>query len=117
MPYGEPPSLWGSPSKSLRVVSCHVGSGASLAAVVGGRSVDTTMGFTPTDGLVMGTRPGSVDPGLLVWLLQHGELTVHELGEALEHDSGLKGLSGTSGDLRDVLEARDGRGRPGRARL
>jgi acetate kinase len=99
--------LVGQPLESLRVVSCHVGSGASLAAVVGGRSIDTTMGFTPTDGLVMGTRPGSVDPGLLVWLLQHGELAVHELGEALEHDSGLKGLSGTSGDLRDVLEARD----------
>ena len=95
------------PIEALRVVSCHLGSGASLAAVVGGRSVDTTMGFTPSDGLVMGTRPGSVDPGLLVWLLQHGGLTPDELGEALEHDSGLKGLSGTSGDLRDVLEARD----------
>jgi acetate kinase len=91
----------------LRVVSCHLGSGASLAAVVDGRSVDTTMGFTPTDGVVMGTRPGSVDPGLLVWLLRHGQLTVDDLDTALEHDSGLKGLTGTSGDLRDVLERRD----------
>ncbi len=92
--------------EDLRIVSCHLGSGASLAAVVGGRSVDTTMGFTPTDGLVMGTRPGSVDPGLLVWLLRHGGLAVDDLSDALEHDSGLKGLSGTGGDLRDVLERR-----------
>lgn len=99
--------LAGRPLAQLRVVSCHLGSGASLAAVVEGRSVDTTMGFTPTDGLVMGTRPGSVDPGLLVWLLQHGRLSVDELSTALDHESGLKGLSGTSGDLRDVLERRD----------
>ncbi len=95
------------PLEGLRLVSCHLGSGASLAAVVGGRSVDTTMGFTPTDGLVMGTRPGSVDPGLLVWLLRHGGLSVDQLSSALEHDSGLKGLSGTGGDLRDVLDRRE----------
>jgi acetate kinase len=65
------------------------------------------MGFTPLEGLVMGTRSGSVDPGLLLWLLQNGHVTVDDLGAALEQDSGLKGLSGTSGDLRDVLEARD----------
>ncbi len=98
--------LVGRPLEQLRAVSCHLGSGASLAAVVGGRSVDTTMGFTPTDGLVMGTRPGSVDPGLLVWLLRHGELSLDDLDTALEHDSGLKGLSGTSGDVRDVLDRR-----------
>ena len=60
--------LTGRPLAELRVVSCHLGAGASLAAVAGGRSVDTTMGFTPLDGLVMATRPGSVDPGLLLWL-------------------------------------------------
>ncbi len=98
--------LVGHPVEELRIVSCHLGAGASLAAVVGGRSVDTTMGFTPVEGLVMATRSGSVDPGLVLWLLEHGGLSAEELGDALEHDSGLKGLSGTTGDLRDVQSAR-----------
>jgi acetate kinase len=92
----------------LRVVSCHLGAGASLAAVREGRCVDTTMGFTPMEGLVMATRAGSVDPGLVLWLLTHGDQTPRSLSEVLEHQSGLKGLSGTSGDLRDVLSARAG---------
>ena len=91
----------------LRVVSCHLGAGASLTAVRRGLSVDTTMGFTPVEGLVMATRSGSVDPGLLLWLLEHGGLSPADLGDRLEHQSGLKGLSGTSGDLRDVLRARE----------
>jgi acetate kinase len=94
------------PLPRLRMVSCHLGAGCSLAAVSGGRSVDTTMGFTPLAGLVMVTRSGSVDPGLLLWLLRHGGLTIDDVEEALEHRSGLAGLSGTSGDLRDVLAAR-----------
>src|SRR5680860_348646 len=98
--------LTGRKLEDLRVVSCHLGAGASLAAVRGGRSVDTTMGFTPVEGLVMATRSGSVDPGLVLWLLLHGGQTPATLSDALEHDSGLKGLSGTSGDLRDVLAAR-----------
>jgi acetate kinase len=89
-----------------RIVSCHLGAGASLAAVRDGTSRDTTMGFTPLAGLVMVTRSGDVDPGLLMWLLQHGGVPVDELNEALEKRSGLKGLSGTSGDLRDVLAGR-----------
>ncbi|SEG56591.1 acetate kinase [Thermomonospora echinospora] len=84
----------------LRIVVCHLGAGASLAAVAGGRSVDTTMGFTPIDGLVMATRPGSVDPGLLMWLLQH-DVAIEELSEALIHRSGLKALAGT-GDMREI---------------
>jgi acetate kinase len=90
----------------LRVVSCHLGAGASLAAVRDGVSVDTTMGFTPLAGLVMNTRPGTVDPGLVLWLLEHGHVPLAELGDVLEHQAGLKGLSGTSGDLRDVLAGR-----------
>jgi acetate kinase len=90
----------------LRVVSCHLGAGASLAAVRDGISLDTTMGFTPLAGLVMVTRSGDVDPGLMMWLLRHGGVDVDELSEALENRSGLKGLSGTSGDLRDVLAGR-----------
>jgi len=101
----------------LRVVTCHLGSGASLAAVRDGRSVDTTMGFTPLEGLVMATRSGSVDPGLIVWLLQHGGLSAAELGDALECRSGLAGLAGLpggSGDMRDVRAAA-GAGNPGAA--
>ncbi len=97
--------LVGRPSDGLRVVSCHLGAGASLCATVSGRSVDTTMGFTPLEGLVMQTRSGSVDPGLLLWLHEHGGLPISEIRQALEHRSGLAGLSGTSGDLRDVLHA------------
>jgi acetate kinase len=95
----------GRPLAALRVVSCHLGAGASLCAVAGGRSVDTTMGFTPLAGLVMVTRSGSVDPGLVLWLLEHGGLSREEVSDALEHRAGLAGLSGTSGDLRDVLAA------------
>lgn len=87
-----------------RVVSCHLGSGASLATVANGRSVDTTMGFTPLVGLVMATRSGDVDPGLLVWLQRAG-LTLDDLEDGLEHHSGLVGLSEIGGDLRDVRKA------------
>ena len=86
----------------LRVVTCHLGAGASLAAVHSGRSVDTTMGFTPLDGLVMATRSGSVDPGLVLWLEEHAHMPPRELAAALENRSGLAGLAGTS-DMREVL--------------
>jgi acetate kinase len=91
----------GSPDE-LRVVTCHLGAGASLAAVHGGRSVDTTMGFTPLDGLVMATRSGSVDPGLVLWLEEHAHMPSRELAATLESRSGLLGLAGTS-DMREVL--------------
>ena len=99
--------LIGIPLEDLRLVSAHIGAGASLAAVSGGRSVDTTMGFTPLDGLVMATRAGSIDPGVLLWLLRHEHVTIDELEDALERRSGLLGLSAVSADLRDVLEASD----------
>ena len=98
----------GCPLDELRIVSAHLGAGASLAAVRGGLSVDTTMGFTPLAGLVMNTRPGCLDPGLLLWLLEHGDEPMAEVADVLEHHAGLKGLSGTSGDLRDVLAGADG---------
>jgi acetate kinase len=94
--------LLGRPERELRVVTCHLGSGASLAAVWGGRSVDTTMGFTPLEGLVMATRSGSVDPGLLLWLERHAGLTEPELNDALDQRSGLLALAGT-GDMRELL--------------
>jgi acetate kinase len=90
----------------LRLLTCHLGSGASLAAVRHGRSVDTTMGFTPLDGLAMATRSGSVDPGLLLHLLRSGDTSPDQLHDVLNRGSGLAGLSGTSGDMRDVIAAR-----------
>jgi len=96
------PELLGRQAGELRIVSCHLGAGASLCAIVGGRSVDTTMGFTPLEGLVMATRSGSVDPGMLLWLLEHEELSAAELAEALEFRSGLLGLAG-SADMREIL--------------
>ena len=92
--------LMGGPAR--RVVTCHLGAGASLCAVLDGRSVDTTMGFTPLEGLVMNTRSGSVDPGLVLWLINEAGLAPAEVAEGLERHAGLAGLSGTSGDLREI---------------
>ncbi len=86
-----------------RIVSCHLGAGASLCAISHGRSLDTTMGFTPLDGLVMATRSGSVDPGMLLWLLEREDVTAAQLADALEHRSGLLGLGG-SADMRELLD-------------
>jgi len=94
--------LLGRDAGGLRLVTCHLGAGASLAAILGGRSVDTTMGFTPLDGLVMATRSGSVDPGLVLWLEEHVHMPAAELASALEHRSGLYGLAGTA-DMREIL--------------
>jgi acetate kinase len=94
--------LLGRDGGGLRLVTCHLGAGASLAAISGGRSVDTTMGFTPLDGLVMATRSGSVDPGLVLWLEEHVHMPAAELASALEHRSGLHGLAGTA-DMREIL--------------
>src|SRR5680860_658798 len=90
----------------LRVVTCHLGAGASLAAVRDGVSVDTTMGFTPLEGLVMATRSGDFDPGAVLWLQEQGGLSAAEVSAALEHRSGLLGLAGTS-DMRAVVAAAD----------
>jgi acetate kinase len=84
-----------------RLVVCHLGGGCSVTAVRDGRSIDTTMGFTPLEGVPMATRPGSVDPGALLYLLKH-HLTLEELDHMLEHESGLSGLSGISGDVREL---------------
>lgn len=92
------------PIGALRTVTCHLGSGASVAAVAGGVSVDTSMGFTPLEGLVMATRSGSVDPGAIMWLQQHRGLSAEAVSEGLEHRSGLLGLAGTA-DMRAVLAA------------
>jgi len=95
--------MLGRTPQQLRVITCHLGAGASLAAVDGGRSVDTTMGFTPLEGLVMATRSGSVDPGALLYLQRHAGLGEPELTEALDRSGGLLALAGSS-DMRDVLD-------------
>lgn len=90
---------------SFRLVSCHLGNGCSLAAIRGGKSVDTTMGFTPLEGLMMGTRSGSVDPGILTYLMRQHHLTGEQLDEILNKKSGLLGVSGISEDMREILAA------------
>ena len=99
--------LVGRPPADLRIVTCHLGAGASLCATDRGQAVDTTMGFTPLEGLVMATRSGTVDPGLVCWLVEHGGMAISELAHGLEHESGLAGLAGGSGDMRDVLDGLD----------
>jgi len=99
--------LLGRSVDELRLVTAHIGAGVSLAAVAFGRSVDTTMGFTPLEGVVMATRSGSVDPGLVLWLESVAGLDAERIQQALERESGLLGLSELSADLRDVIQARD----------
>ena len=88
----------------LRIVTCHLGNGCSLAAILGGLSIDTTMGFTPLEGLMMGTRSGSIDPAILLYLQRERGITPEQLDQLLNHESGLKGISGLSGDMRAILE-------------
>jgi acetate kinase len=91
---------------SLRIITCHLGNGCSLAAIKNGCSVDTTMGFTPLDGLMMGSRSGSIDPGILIYLWQQYNYSSEELDNMLNKLSGLRGISGVSSDLRDVIAAK-----------
>jgi acetate kinase len=92
---------------SLRIITCHLGNGCSLAAVKNGCSIDTTMGFTPLDGLLMGSRSGSIDPGILIYLWQQYNYSSEELDNILNKLSGLRGISGISSDLRDVIAAKE----------
>ena len=90
---------------ALRLITCHLGNGASLAAVRDGRSIDTTMGFTPLEGIMMGTRSGSIDPGIIIYLIRHRGYTADQLDRILNQQSGLYGLSGLSGDMREIIDA------------
>src|SRR5437763_2480240 len=90
---------------SLKIISCHLGNGCSLAAISGGKSVDTTMGVTPLDGLMWGTRGGSIAPGILIHLMRVDGIGPKDLDDILNHHSGLLGVSGVSSDMRTVLEA------------
>jgi acetate kinase len=95
------------PSAELQLIVAHLGSGCSVTAIAGGRSVNTSMGMTPLEGLMMGTRSGSVDPGLLLHILATGRLTADELDDVIAHRSGLLGVSGTSASVRVLEEAAD----------
>ncbi|MEO0986130.1 MAG: acetate kinase [Cyanobacteria bacterium J06639_14] len=97
--------LMGKDLQEVRLITCHLGNGCSLAAVRDGVSVDTTMGFTPLDGLMMGSRSGSVDPGILIHLMRHDRYSPDDLDRLLNKASGLKGISGVANDMRQVLEA------------
>ena len=98
--------LLGKDLNALKLVTCHLGNGCSLAAIQQGRSVETTMGFTPLEGLMMGTRSGSVDPGILTYLMREKHVSGQQLDEILNQRSGLLGISGRSSDMREILAAR-----------
>jgi acetate kinase len=92
------------PPNSSRLIVCHLGNGASVTAVANGKSIDTSMGFTPLEGLMMGTRSGSIDPSILVYLIRRHGYTADQIDEILNRKSGLAGVSGMSGDMRGILE-------------
>ena len=101
--------LLGRPLEELRLISCHLGNGASIAAVKGGKSIDTSMGFTPLAGVTMGTRSGNLDPALIPYIMEKTNKSAIEVLEVLNKESGLLGVSGFSSDLRDIeLEAHQG---------
>ena len=95
----------GRPAEGSRLITCHLGNGASVCAIKDGRSVDTSMGLTPTEGLVMGTRSGDLDPGLVLHLIRTLGMTADEVDDLLNHRSGLLGISGRSADVRDLERA------------
>jgi len=101
--------ILGRPAESLKIITCHLGNGASITAVDGGRSVDTSMGFTPLEGLVMGTRCGDIDPALVPYIMERENLSTKQIDAIMNKNSGMLGLTGTSNDMREIL-AEAGRG-------
>jgi len=93
--------------EDYKMISCHLGNGASVAAVDGGVSIDTSMGFTPLEGLIMGTRSGDMDPAVILHIMGREELTLHEANTLLNKHSGLSGVSGISSDMREIIESAD----------
>ncbi|MDU0995979.1 MAG: acetate/propionate family kinase, partial [Staphylococcus lugdunensis] len=94
--------LLGKPIEELRIITCHIGNGASIAAIDGGESIDTSMGFTPLAGVTMGTRSGNIDPALIPFIMEKTNKSAEEVLNVLNKESGLLGISGTSSDLRDL---------------
>ena len=100
-------NLLGRPLRDLGIITCHLGNGGSITAVNHGKSIDTTMGFTPLEGLMMGTRSGSIDPAIVTYLMRREHKTFDEMDRILNKESGILGVSGLSADMRDVLQAAD----------
>ncbi|WP_165170190.1 acetate/propionate family kinase [Adlercreutzia sp. ZJ242] len=98
-------NLLGRPLRDLGLITCHLGNGGSITAVNHGKSIDTTMGFTPLEGLMMGTRSGSIDPAIITYIMRREGITFDEMDEILNRKSGILGIAGSSGDMRDVLDA------------
>ncbi|HHU90579.1 MAG TPA: acetate kinase [Clostridiaceae bacterium] len=97
--------MLGKPIEQLKIVTCHLGNGSSIAAVDGGKTVDTSMGFTPLDGLAMGTRCGAIDPAVVTFIMQKEDLTAEQMDTIMNKKSGVMGISGVSSDFRDLDEA------------
>jgi len=95
------------PLEELKIIVCHLGNGASICAVKNGKSIDTSMGFTPLDGLVMGTRCGTIDPAVVTFLMEKDNLSINEVNSLMNKKSGVLGISGVSSDFRDLHEAAD----------
>jgi len=102
---GRAAKMIGKPIDQLKIITCHLGNGCSIAAVKNGKSIDTSMGFTPLEGLLMGTRSGDLDPAVVLHIMNKEELTMHEMNTLLNKHSGLQGLSGLSSDMREIEEA------------
>ncbi|WP_418389732.1 acetate/propionate family kinase, partial [Adlercreutzia sp.] len=100
-------NLLGRPLRDLGLITCHLGNGGSITAVNHGKSIDTTMGFTPLEGLMMGTRSGSIDPAILTYIMRREGISFDEMDAVLNRESGVLGVSGLSADMRDVLAAAD----------
>lgn len=98
-------NLLGRPLEDLGIITCHLGNGGSIAAVDKGHSIDTTMGFTPLEGLMMGTRSGSIDPAIVTYIMRRENITYDEMDDILNRQSGLLGISGIGSDMREILEA------------
>ncbi len=101
----EAAKMIGKPIEELKIITCHLGNGASVAAIDGGRSIDTTMGFTPLEGLYMGTRSGDLDPAILIYLMDEEGLTSQEIYNLLNKQSGMLGVTGMTSDMRDIEDA------------
>ncbi len=100
-------NLLGRPLRDLGLITCHLGNGGSITAVNHGKSIDTTMGFTPLEGLMMGTRSGSIDPAIITYIMRRENISFDEMDSVLNRESGILGVSGISADMRDVLDAMD----------
>ena len=97
--------MMGKDIKDLKLITCHLGNGSSITAVENGKSVETSMGFTPLEGIAMGTRCGSIDPAIIIYIMQELNLTVHEVNDLMNKKSGVLGISGVSSDFRDIEKA------------